>query len=176
MALKNVPLILKHCTVAIFKGPHGPSGSTRKKFKESYAIARSRLTEYGFLAPGSEDGPSDNIRLTAKGQQREGFHKREGAWKNAVFNSFFEWIEVKEEEDENPPQQPPSGGKAGGNQAEIERIGRELAQLTSSKPQPKSKAKKATTKATGAAKAKQTRKTRKAKSARIPSAKKTRRR
>ena len=95
MAKNRVPILVKHMTVAIYK-KGGIDGSTKKdRFRSAWNIARARLTEYGFLAKGSEDGPASNIRLTGKGLQRESQHRNErgGAAKNTMFDLLYEQIE-----------------------------------------------------------------------------------
>jgi hypothetical protein len=62
-------------------------------------IARARLTEYGFLVAGSEDGPADQIKLTGKGHRRERYHQNDqnSKQKNKLFDELFKMIEKDEE-------------------------------------------------------------------------------
>lgn len=92
MAKNRVPILVKHMTVAIFK-KGGIDGSTEKeRFISAWNIARARLTEYGFLAPGSDKGPEANIKLTGKGVKRETLHRREAERgpKDALFDKMFD--------------------------------------------------------------------------------------
>jgi hypothetical protein len=90
----RVPVILKHTSLKIYeKG--GIDGSTnRARFQSAWNIARARLTEYGFLTPGSQEGPASRIRLTARGRARTLEHARESsnAQKNKKFDELYEEI------------------------------------------------------------------------------------
>jgi len=99
MPRNRVPVIVKHCTVAIFTEGRGIRGSTKsERFEGALQIARARLTEYGFLARGSETGDPNRITLTAKGRKREAVHKREvaGKRKDALFDRMWKIIEDQE--------------------------------------------------------------------------------
>jgi hypothetical protein len=94
MASNRVPIIVKHMTMAIYnKG--GIDGSTSKeKFRSAWNIARARLTGYGHLTPGSDQGPGTRIRLTGKGRSRNVKHARENdnTSKNTSFDKLYEGI------------------------------------------------------------------------------------
>lgn len=101
MALQ-FPAILMHCTLAIYKegGLHKSSATSR--FRQAFDIARSRLTEYGFLVAGSDKGEPGDIHLTSKGRLRESVHRKEGALvrqKQAEFMRMWALIEMQYEED-----------------------------------------------------------------------------
>jgi len=96
----RVPVLVKHCALAIFKGKGRIKGGTRKeRFISAWNIARSRLVEQGYLVKGSEIGPHGTIRLTAKGQQRNQEHKSEqgGSTKSREFDRLFEWVRDEEQ-------------------------------------------------------------------------------
>lgn len=101
----RVPNLVKHCTVALFKKDELDGGTVKEKFMSAWKVARARLTEYGFLAEGSEEGPASRIKLTAKGRQRETKHRREaGAGsKNALFDKLYKLIEEDEQEGKADP-------------------------------------------------------------------------
>jgi len=107
MALSHIPYILRHCTIAIFSRAD-TAGSGLKKFENAFGIARWALAAQGYLTKGSVKGPSYRIKLTGKGQKREGKHKNEGKWKNKLFDELFkEWeahTNQKEEEQDKLPQ------------------------------------------------------------------------
>lgn len=67
---KSVPLFVKEVTKAIFDGDHGKSMIGLSGFRSALNIARFRLTQYGFLSGGSEVGPANAVRMTAKGAER----------------------------------------------------------------------------------------------------------
>jgi hypothetical protein len=96
MPKNRVPILVKHCAVAIFKEGKGIKGSTKEeRFKSSLEVARHRLVEYGFLMRGSEEGDPNDIKLTSKGRVREAYHARErgGRRKNTLFDKMYKWIE-----------------------------------------------------------------------------------
>jgi hypothetical protein len=76
MAVSDIPVLVKHCALAIFKSGD-VVGDAFKKTQDSFKIARHRLTEYGFLVEGSQLGGPENIRLTGKGHTAESRHRRE---------------------------------------------------------------------------------------------------
>lgn len=98
MPKNRVPFIVKHCTVAIYKKGGIEGGTDKEKFVSAWNIARARLTEYGYLAGGSDKGPESNIKLTGKGLKRESEHRREkgGAAKNALFDSMYSVLQDQE--------------------------------------------------------------------------------
>jgi hypothetical protein len=101
--MKNrVPILVKHCTVAIFKEGKGVRGSTKQaRFDSSLKIARARLEEYGFLAKGSEKGDANDIQLTSKGRKKEALHRRERdrKRKEALFDKLFQALKDAELEE-----------------------------------------------------------------------------
>jgi hypothetical protein len=89
--------LLKHCTVAVFKNANVIGNTVEERWLGAWNIARARLTQLGFLAPGSETGPAATIRHTHKGAGKSTKHSAEGAAKNRFFNSKI-WILQKNEE------------------------------------------------------------------------------
>jgi hypothetical protein len=89
-----IPILVKHCALAIYKSGD-VKGSILQKVYQSLLIARSRLTEYGYLKKGSEKGGVETIKLTGKGQRRESFHQREkgGVEKTALWDQLYLLLE-----------------------------------------------------------------------------------
>lgn len=94
----DIPKCLKHMALAIFRGPvmRDLSGSVSSgaiaKFQRSFDAARSRLTQYGYLANGSQSGPPSKIKLTPKGKNLEMEHAKEGfrgSAKERAFDTLF---------------------------------------------------------------------------------------
>jgi len=90
---RAVPVLVQHTTIAIYESL--PGGQA--KFVDALKIARARLVEYGFLTPGSENGPASAIRLTAKGVSRNRKHLSDkGAnRKNREFEKLYRRYEPK---------------------------------------------------------------------------------
>ena len=80
MAEVDIPVLVKHVALAIYESGD-VHGEKFKKIVTSLQIARGRLVEYGFLQPGSEHGPPDNIRMTVKGVRRNLKHVMESGGK-----------------------------------------------------------------------------------------------
>lgn len=100
MADFQIPALVKHTVLAIYKegGLHYP---WRERFRRAMDIARSRLVEYGYLREGSQEGPVENIVLTAKGMRQDFQHRHEhdGHRKNRTFDRYYEHIEIAYRED-----------------------------------------------------------------------------
>jgi hypothetical protein len=96
MSASDVPSLVKHCVVAIWKDL---SGGSQSRFVSAWNIARSRLVEYGYLAEGSQNADSSDIKLTSKGAKRSGEHRREPGAKSkeALFDKMFHWLEVAQD-------------------------------------------------------------------------------
>jgi hypothetical protein len=109
MALSHVPYILRHTTIAIFSRAD-TAGSGLKKFENAFNIARWALAQQGYLSKSSVDGPSYRIKLTGKGQKREGKHGNEGAWKNKLFNELFAEWEAHNTQEKKKQDKSPKGG------------------------------------------------------------------
>jgi hypothetical protein len=92
MAAADIPVLVKHVTVAVYNGGR-LRGRGKSRFEEAYMIARATLTKQGYLVKGSEEGPSSNIKLTAKGKMRNLMHRGEGASKNRFFDQMFSMLE-----------------------------------------------------------------------------------
>lgn len=99
-----VPVMLKHCAYTIFD-EGGLSGSPKEKFIAAFAIARSRLVEYGFLKAASKTGDIKNIALTGRGALREVRHRTDG---NSIKTRRFDELYAKFIE---PPAQKPQEKK-----------------------------------------------------------------
>jgi len=82
----KIPVLLKHNTYAVFLVL---KGDIKKRFTEAFAIARSRLHEYGYLTSESVSGPVEKISLTSKGVQRNNHHTNEGAIKSKRFDAMY---------------------------------------------------------------------------------------
>lgn len=93
MANALIPIILKHCVLAIFKSGD-LRGKAVERFEQAWKIGRSQLTKYGYLSEGSEEGPVLMIRLTGKGKRREQDHARErgGSRKTSEFDKLYKTL------------------------------------------------------------------------------------
>lgn len=99
---QNIPAILKHMTVAIFRGSTVP-GSGSVKFLNAFNVARANLSRYGYLS-GGEEGPVSSIGLTGAGKEKEvqKIAQPRGAEKRAFFDGLYiQW--VKDSEVKNKP-------------------------------------------------------------------------
>jgi hypothetical protein len=90
----GVPVLVKHCALAIYRSGD-VKGSVFQKIYQAMLIARSRLTEYGFLLRGSELGGVETIKLASKGLRREVEHLREsgGRPKTELWDKLYALIE-----------------------------------------------------------------------------------
>lgn len=105
MASNNrIPVLLKHTTMAIYEKGGIDGNTEREQFRSAWNIARARLTQYGFLISGSQEGPASRIRLTARGRSRTLLHAHEGdnAIKNMKFDKLYEEIKVDESKGKVP--------------------------------------------------------------------------
>jgi hypothetical protein len=100
MAASDLPVLVKHCALAIYKSGD-VRGSGIEKTLGALDIARHRLTEYGFLKSGSEAGEPSKIRLTAKGLKAEARHLREvgSRPKTRAWDKLYRLTMVAEEEE-----------------------------------------------------------------------------
>lgn len=110
MGLVNIPILVKHVTIAIWT----KQGKVPARFHEAFDIARSQLVKQGYLAPGSQLGPAERIRLTSAGVKRNRKHLREGAHKNREFDRVYEKLELTmaagTREQNPPPEDRPDVG------------------------------------------------------------------
>lgn len=106
MAADDIPVLLKHVSLAIYKNGYG-SGSKEQRFWHCFDAARWRLVEWGYLAKGSQKGPVTDMRLTAKGRVKNAEHMREPgrAAKAALFLELYERIITEVEGDIAEPQE-----------------------------------------------------------------------
>lgn len=86
MKASALPLQLQRVALALFEKL---KGSERTRFLEAFAIARSRLTEQGYLTRGSETGSLGFIRVTADGRTRAAKMKRDSQ-KQKRFEELFD--------------------------------------------------------------------------------------
>jgi hypothetical protein len=91
MALADIPAFLKHMTLAIYK--NGSVGSGSQAFIRAFRIARGVMVRDGYLVDRI-DGPTDGMRLTGKGIQRNGQHLREGPKKTREFDRLYENVQL----------------------------------------------------------------------------------
>ena len=101
MPAYDVPVFVKHVALAIYKDGYG-HGSVEDRFYQAFDAARWKGVEWGYLREGSQYGPPENIKLTARGRGKETYHRREsdGAIKNKQFIALYERIEAAVEEPE----------------------------------------------------------------------------
>lgn len=85
----NIPVLVKHQTVAIFKKDR--FGPRRERFRRAFAISRRNLVLHGYLAPGSDSDALDKIALTEAGRHREREHGKERGrvGKERLFDTLF---------------------------------------------------------------------------------------
>lgn len=90
-----IPLLVKHMTVAVFDKEH-LSDDRIEKFRQAFAIARSRCAKYGLIGADGIEGAVENIALTAKGSAKESAHRREQGAKSELFDSLLELLQGRE--------------------------------------------------------------------------------
>ena len=103
MAKADIPVLVKHVALALFKSGDVQGINKIQKIQASLEIARSRLVEYGFLTKTSTQGGPENIKLTGKGHKREAYHRHEGgkgAQKTKEWNALY--VVIQEGEEEQP--------------------------------------------------------------------------
>jgi hypothetical protein len=94
----DIPILVKHMTVAIFKRSY-VVGTKIEQIMGCFDIARHQLVKFGMLREGSEIGGPENIKLTAKGRRREVVHRTErgGKQKTVLFDKLYKLIQEVEE-------------------------------------------------------------------------------
>lgn len=110
MPSHKIPSVVKHMTLAVYRGPaltardgSGVSQGQVDKFKSAFNIALARLVEYGHLMPGSQSGKVEDIRLTSLGRLLEYKHSKEGMkgpMKNMAFDVLYAVLHQKKAEAE----------------------------------------------------------------------------
>lgn len=130
MADFDLPTLVKHTALAIYR-EGGLHYQWREKFRRALDIARSRLVEYGYLREGSQEGPVENIVLTAKGMRQDQLHRREHAShrKNRDFDRYYQHIEVAYREDtaKEPGQaEQPKDRAERREQTEVDRLAKRM--------------------------------------------------
>lgn len=100
MPARQIPVLVKHCALAIYKSKYC-TGTKVEKVQESLNIAVSRLIQYGFLWKNSGKVTPEKIKLKAKGKKAEARHRREkGAKiKTDEWNALYKLIQEEAEED-----------------------------------------------------------------------------
>ena len=96
-------------TLAIMHKVPSP-GDELDHFSECLKAARGRLTKWGYLAAGSDQGPATSMRLTMKGIIRNQSHEREGKGKSEQFDHLYVQLMEKgkdKEADGYNPDTPP---------------------------------------------------------------------
>lgn len=101
MPAKQMPVLVKHCALAIYKSGYC-QGTKVGKVQQALDIAVSRLVEYGFLWKNAGKATPEKIKLKAKGQKAESRHRREkdGILKTQAWNALYKLIQEEAEEDE----------------------------------------------------------------------------
>jgi len=101
MAKADMPVLVKHCALAIYKSGYC-SGTKVEKVQQALRIAVSRLVEYGFLWKNAGKVAPEKIKLRAKGQKAESRHRREkgGKVKTAEWDALYKLTQEEAEEDE----------------------------------------------------------------------------
>ena len=100
MGASDVPDLVKHTTLAIWKHGGLSGQGAQERFVSAWNIARSRLVEYGYLQAGSEVEGIPKIKLTPKGVIRESLHRREpgGGLKSLAFDKMYSYLEMATDE------------------------------------------------------------------------------
>lgn len=113
MPADDVPVLVKHMAVAIYRSGWG-TGGKEQRFYHSLVAARTRLVEYGHLRKGSQYGPPVNIKLTGKGRKanREHLHESDAGPKNKLFNMLYGLIEAGVEEEVGEASEDPASPDA----------------------------------------------------------------
>lgn len=101
MGAKQMPVLVKHCALAIYKSGYC-SGTEVEKVQQALDIAVSRLVQYGFLWKNAGKVTPEKIKLRAKGKKAESRHRREkdGGLKTKQWNDLYKLIQEEAEEDE----------------------------------------------------------------------------
>lgn len=101
MPAKQMPVLVKHCALAIYKTDYC-TGTKVERVQQSLDIAVSRLIQYGFLWKNSGKVTPERIKLKAKGKTAENRHRREkgGKAKTDEWNGLYKLIQEEAEEDE----------------------------------------------------------------------------
>jgi len=100
MASGDIPILVRHVALAIYKSGDVRGASTLEKAIGAFDIARHRLTEYGFLRKGSEKGKPSKIKMTVKGHKADAKHRSEvgSKTKTKEWDKLYSLISEAEEE------------------------------------------------------------------------------
>ena len=106
MPAKQMPVLVKHCALAIHESGYG-SGTPVEKVQQALDIAIRRLIEYGFLWKNAGKVAPEKINLTAKGKKAEARHRREsdGKVKTDKWNALYKLIQEEAEEDDEEEEE-----------------------------------------------------------------------
>lgn len=101
MPAKQMPVLVKHCALAIYKSGYC-KGTKVERVQQALDIAVSRLIEYGFLWKNAGKVAPEKIKLTAKGMKAESRHRREkgGNVKTQAWNALYRLIQEEVQEDD----------------------------------------------------------------------------
>lgn len=88
--MPEVPAILKHMTLAIFRKGGNLKAPTKERFRQAYQIALSQCQKNGLIA---------GMKPTAKGMKHESEGMR-GFIKDKSFDAMFAWIMSESEKKE----------------------------------------------------------------------------
>jgi len=99
MPAKPIPVLVKHCALAIYKSGYC-KGTEVERVQQAFDIAVGRLAQYKFLWKLGEKASPVNILLTAKGRRAEAEHQREadGPPKTAEWDELYTLIQEEVEE------------------------------------------------------------------------------
>lgn len=89
----QIPVLVKHMAIAIYREGKISAKSRKDKFQQCLEIAKSRCQQYGFTI---SSGPalSDPIGLTSKGRAREAKHLSEGRAKTVLFDTLYDNFDI----------------------------------------------------------------------------------
>lgn len=90
----TIPVIVKHCTIAIYRTGKIQATSRKDRFTQCLKIARSRLAQYGFVILNG-DNVTDAIGLTGKGRRGEAKHQSEGRSKTVLFDTLYDLFDLE---------------------------------------------------------------------------------
>lgn len=112
MPASDVPILVRHMAVAIYKTGYG-EGSQTQRFWHCFDAARWRCVEYGLLRNGAQVGLPSEMKLTSKGQARCVLHEREGdkRTKDDLFETLYALIETEVEKPDGGDRPPTVVGK-----------------------------------------------------------------
>lgn len=90
----RIPVLVKHCCIAIYREGKITARSQKDKFQQALKIAKAQMAKYGYIVL-SGDKPSDPIGLTPKGRSAELRHKQEGRSKTVLFDTLYDKFDLE---------------------------------------------------------------------------------